>query len=320
MSKMSDLDCDIRAGVHTDGGLTISDCTYHPTCAAMHLGMWMIEPVWMRAAVEAVRTGTWPIRAVDAANDGEEGPFMQVTPDGVAVLDIAGQMQKGFSKFGGTSTLAARKLLREAVRDDSVRAILLHIDSPGGTVAGTADFAADVRAANEKKPVSAHIDDLGASAAYWVASQAGRITANTTAEVGSIGTVAVVEDSSGKAETEGIKVHVVSTGEFKGAFADGAPVEEKHLEELQARVNELNAHFLHGVAKGRGMSTTDVKSLADGRVHIAAKAKALGLIDGVMSFDAALVQVTREGRRASEKKSARARSLKTVVDFQIQGR
>ena len=268
---------------------TIEDTTFDPHCAAQHFGMWAIEPHWFCTAVESVRAGTYAAETVT-----QRGRILYVVDDvGVARVPISGQIMKGDSKFGGTSSLRVRQAVRKAIGDGDVKSIVLHIDSPGGTVAGTANLANDVKMANQVKPVVAHIDDLGASAAYWVASQARWITATATSEIGSIGTVAVVEDSSEKAELEGIKVHVISTGEFKGIGVDGAPVLPSHLEYLQSRVEDLNGHFLHAVKKGRNMSIEAVRKLADGKVHIAGGALSLGLIDGLGSLEDAMKMAGR---------------------------
>lgn len=260
-------------------------------CAAQHFGPWMIEPEWFAEAVGHVKAGTF-VAAQSGPDEGSD--LYQTGTGGVARIGITGQMTKGESSFGGASTVRTRQAIRRAVQDDGVRAILLHIDSPGGTVAGTADLAADVRAANEEKPVYTYFDDLGCSAAYWVGSQARHIAAGPTALVGSIGTVAVVEDSSGAMDRAGIKVHVVSTGKHKGAFADGAPITDEQLEALQVEVDDLNDHFLAGVAEGRHMTIEQVQGVADGRVHIASKAKDLGLIDAVQSLDQTLQDISQE--------------------------
>lgn len=269
-------------------------------CAAQHFAPWMIEERWFRAAVEAVKSGTLRPVACDDDEKDEEGRCPGYTVhNGTAIVTIAGAIMKKASKFGGTSSVATRQAIRKAVQDESVTSILLHIDSPGGTVAGTGDLAADVKAANVVKPVHAHIDDLGASAAYWVASQAERITANPTGEVGSIGTVLRLEDTSGMYTAQGIKVHVISTGKFKGAGFDGAPITDEHLAMFQQEVDDLNEHFLQGVAKGRKgkMSLAQVREAADGRVHIAAKAMAMGLIDDVASLESAFAFIQKNPRQ-----------------------
>lgn len=255
-------------------------------CAAQHFGPWAVEPQWFEQAVTAVREGTWqPMGAMGADHDAD---LYEVTDGDVAVISIQGQMTKGDSSFGGASTVRTRRAVRQAAQDDDVRAILLHIDSPGGTVAGTADLADDVRAADQQKPVHAHIDDLGASAAYWVASQARRITANRTARVGSIGTVAVVQDLSGQAAMKGIKVHVISTGAYKGMLTPGSAVTDAQLGHVREIVEGANEHFLAAVRSGRGLSEQRLKAVADGRTFLAEKARFAGLIDAVGTLDEAV--------------------------------
>lgn len=189
---------------------------------------------------------------------------------------------------GGTSTVAARRQIRALAADPNVAAVMLHVDSPGGTVAGTEDLARDVRNLATAKPVHAYFEDLAASAAYWIGSQAQHISAGQSTLVGSIGTYAVVYDQSGAAAMEGVKAYVVRAGQFKGTGTPGTEVTPEQLAELQKTVDGLNALFLEGVASGRKMRADQVAALADGRVHVGVEAKKLGLIDQVETFDAAL--------------------------------
>lgn len=291
-------------------GLVYDTAPFEPRCFAQHIGLWMIEPRWFSAAVAAVRAGSFEAPIQDQNVDM---PLYMIDGDGIATIELNGPLMKGDSKFGGTSMVRSRRAIRRASNDDDVRAIMLSVDSPGGTVAGTAELAADVKAATGVKRVHAHIEDLGASAAYWIASQADRITATATSEIGSIGTLAVIEDSSGKAEAEGIKVHVVSTGEFKGSFVDGAPISEGDLAYLQERIDNLNGHFLSAIASGRNMPPKQVRELADGRVWLAAESKKRGLIDGVGSVDAArdrLLQVAKS-------RPARTRAALKIAEAEL---
>jgi len=254
-------------------------------CAAQHFGPWLIEPQWANRAVIAIRAGQWQFRS--AASDAtamDERPLYTVS-DGIAIVRIVGQMQKATSSLGGASTIQTRRALRAAVADKKVNAVLLSVDSPGGTLAGTEALANEVTRTGTAKPTWAYIEDLGASAAYWVASQAVRVSANRTAMVGSIGTVMVIEDTSARAEQEGVKVHVVSTGAFKGAGYDGAPVTEEYVEYAQDLIDKLNASFLTAVKRGRNLAIGKVREVADGRVFVADDAAGLGLIDAVESFD-----------------------------------
>ena len=279
-----------------------------PECFRAHLGIWAIEPYWLQQALEAVKLGLWPavtpkglkkLRKVQASSVGkvdlealsrEQGSLYAQTDDGVAVVRIVGQITKGLSKFGGTSTVMTRRAIRQAACDSSIKAIMLAIDSPGGQVAGVQDLAEEVKRARQQKPVLAFIEDLGASAAYWIASQAQRITANQTAEIGSIGVMAVLEDLSGLTSRNGVQVHVVTTGPYKAVGVKGAPVLPDHLAYLSEMVGHMGAFFFDAVQQGRRLSQARLAAVTDGRVWIASEAQQLGLLDGVQSFDDALTE------------------------------
>jgi signal peptide peptidase SppA len=207
----------------------------------------------------------------------------------VAVVKAVGTLMKGQSSFGGTSTVQLRRDIRSAANDPNVSGILLAIDSPGGTVAGTADLGAEVKSARRKKPVWAHVDDMAASAAYWVASQADAIYANgPTALVGSIGTVWNVYDSSAAAEREGVKVLQFATGPLKGAGSPGTVITDEQQAEFRKLVGEMQTHFDSAVRSGRGMSAAQLHAVRSGGVFPAAEAKDLKLIDGVRSLETTL--------------------------------
>src|SRR5690606_27173335 len=163
-------------------------------CASQHFGVWAAKPGWLTSMVTAYKAGALPKAA---AIPSDSGPGYQIEPGGVATVVIDGMMMKGDSSFGGTSTVRTRRAIRGAAADPNVRAIALRISSPGGHVHGTPELAAEVKAAAATKPVHAFAEDIMASAAYWVASQARSISVNPTGEVGSIGVFGVVEDTSG---------------------------------------------------------------------------------------------------------------------------
>jgi signal peptide peptidase SppA len=164
-------------------------------------------------------------------------------------------------------------------------------------------LAADIAKANTIKPVVAYIEDLGASAAYHVASQAGAIYANEGALVGSIGTYAVVRDLSAYYEKEGIKTHVIRAGEFKGMGEPGSRVSDAQLENLQGMVERVNALFLERVSAGRKLSAEQMKGIATGAVWISNEAKTMGLVDGVKSFEDVIAELEASAQAPKNKKS-----------------
>jgi signal peptide peptidase SppA len=209
----------------------------------------------------------------------------------IARIQVRDVLMKGRPFFRGTSTVEVGNAVDRAAADPNVSGILLEIDSPGGTVAGTEALAGKVRAARRKKPVWAAIEDLGASAAYWVASQANSIYATSkTALVGSVGTVLTVYDVSKAAEGQGVRPRVFSTGPLKGAGTPGAPVTDEDAVYFQGLVNEAQTHFDAALRSpmGRGFSAAELNAVKTGGVFPAGEAQRLRLIDGVRSLDSIL--------------------------------
>lgn len=275
-------------------------------CYAQHFGLWMVQSRWLLAASSAYNAGT--LSKVDMqAGD----PLYTVDDTGIAYIAIQGHLTKGVSSYGGTSNVRTRRALRAAEQDRKVRGIFMDIDSPGGTVSGQQAFADEIRAIARRgqKPIVAHAEDGMHSAALWAGVQAQRVTASPMTEIGSIGTVASVADTSGAAEQQGVKVHVVSTGPLKGAFTPGTEITDEQIDYLQKRVDEMNQFFLEAVKNGRGMPIAKVRELATGEDWMAAEAKEHGLIDAVMSRDDAVTMFRRElrSRDAASRASSDAR-------------
>lgn len=288
--------------------------SWNPTadCASQHFGLWCIEPRWISDAVAALRAGmcvVFPAKA-ESSNDA----FYSTTPDGIALVRISGQIMKGFSKFGGTNSIMVRRALTLAANDPAVNGMMMVIDSPGGTVAGTDDAAKTVRMFAQRKPLYVQAEDLMASAAYWIGSQADYVAATQTTEVGSIGVMAVVYDTSGMYAKEGIKVHVMATGEQKGAGVDGTEVLPKHLEAMQQRVDDVDRFFKGAVMAGMGLSQEQMAAASSGDVWIAERAKSMGLIDAVQDFGATYHALVDEvNRRKDADANATQRRLRLAV-------
>lgn len=269
-----------------------------------YFGLWCIEPNRFMRTWEAVTKMDLAAHVAKA-----ETRSVATTPtrtEDVAVIDIEGSLTKrGSSLSGASSLIELRRQVRSAANDSTVSGIVLRIDSPGGTSAGTADLANEVRAANKKKPVFAFVEDMAASAAFWVASQAEKIFVNDkTAEVGSIGTFIGLFDMSEAAKNEGIRPVVIKSGEFKGAGFPGTEITPEIEGNLQELVDKTQAVFTEAVANGRGMTVKQIEKLADGRVHVAEDAIEMGLADGIKTFDQtlrALAGAIKERRTAVSK-------------------
>jgi len=210
--------------------------------------------------------------------------------DGAAILPIEGVLSKRMSLLhdvsGGTSTEKMAAQFEAAMQDPQVNSIVLHVDSPGGAVDGTKAFADQVFQARGQKPITAYVDGLAASAAYWIASAADKVfIKDTTAMIGSIGVVATHIDQSQADAKEGITVTEITAGKFKRADSQHAPLTKEGRGMIQDRVDALYEIFVSDVARNRGVSVDTVLSdMADGRVFIGMDAVERGLVDGVSSL------------------------------------
>ncbi len=271
-------------------------------------GVWCMEPRAFQLALD-IYTPDYLLRHVAAEPEPiSGGASYELDRDGVALIDIEGTITKYGSSFGANpGTLQLRRMLRNAAADPKVKSIVLVIDSPGGNFFGTDDLAAQVKQTAERVPVVAFIEDLGASAAYYVASQATHIIANPAALVGSIGSMAVIVDYSKAFEKAGVTAIVIKAGEFKGTGVRGTELTPGQLAEVQREVDQVNGMFLKAVGSGRGLSPEAVQELANGRVEIAAEAIKVGLIDSIGDIEAAIdVAVSlqsRTGRSSLERKT-----------------
>lgn len=244
-------------------------------------------PELLEAHMEAFRAQSGAARPTKKKRKTEPGR--------IGLIDIVGPLSKfGSSLSPALPMVVLRRHIRDAAADPTLDAIVLRIDSPGGTIAGTDDLGLEIAAAAKRKPVTAFIEDLGASGAYWLASQAGRVVATPSSLIGSIGVFHVLRDFSEGDRQRGIRTIVVRSGSMKGVAVAGAPVTAEEEAEIQRIVDGVADLFLERVASGRKLSTKQARELADGRVHLAAEAKRLRLVDEIGSLHRVLAELERQ--------------------------
>ena len=206
----------------------------------------------------------------------------------VALIEMHGVLSQRLNLMedvsGGVSTDLLAGAIRHAGADPSYKAIVLHVDSPGGSIYGLPGLAAAVNEAKSKKAVIAQVDSMAASAAYWIASQATEIVASPGSDIGSIGVYALHEDVSGMLEREGIKETFIFAGKYKVEGNPYEPLSEDARHSMQARVDVAMKDFLSTVAEGRGRDIKDVeKNFGQGRLLEARDALKVGMIDRIAS-------------------------------------
>lgn len=261
---------------------------------AICTAQWLITDEWLQTIVSIADRSQSDIQAVLAAR-GE--PLANtggvVMRDGVAVLPVRGPIFRYANLFTMMSGATSLDMLAidfgQAVANPAVKAIVLEVDSPGGMAAGISEFAGQVRAATQVKPVIAYVSDLGASAAYWIAAAASELVISDTASVGSIG---VVMQAMRSVEDGTIKI-VSSQSPLKHTRPDS----EAGQRLFQQQVNEKAQVFIDAVATYRGVTADKVvNDFGQGFVLVGATAVAAGMADRLGSLESIIAGFSGDKR------------------------
>ena len=241
--------------------------------------------------------------AREAAERG--APVMQ---GDVAVLPLYGvifpRANMVTAMSGGTSAEQFARHYAALMEDPDVKAVVLDVDSPGGSVAGTPEAADVMFGLRGRKPVVAQVNHLMASGAYYLASQCDEIVISPSGEAGSIGVVMVHERIGRALEELGIDVTFIHAARFK---VEGNEIDElgpETVDYLQAIVDSCYGDFVKAVARGRGVSPDTVrKSYGEGRMMLARDAVAAGLADRVATLDQTVTRLrSAQGRAAGSRR------------------
>lgn len=227
-------------------------------------------------------------------------------PDRVAVINIEGTIMSGagssdniFSQQSGITSGSIMQQIREAAADDSVKALVLRIDSGGGSATAAEEVGRELKRFKEKtkKPVVATMGNTGASAAYWIAVCASdKVYANATTLTGSIGVYMPYMNTEELFKKIGITSSKIKSGPYKDIMTNDRPMTPEEQAILQNIVDEIYNEFVVTVAAGRKMEESKVKALADGRVYTGLQAKNLGLVDELGDYYDALAAAGELGK------------------------
>lgn len=219
-------------------------------------------------------------------------------PDRVAVINISGTIASGaegkdslFNQANGVTSGSIMKQIREAAADDSVKALVLRIDSGGGSATAAEEVGRELKRfkENTKKPIVATMGNTGASAAYWIAAcSSDKVYANATTLTGSIGVYMPYMNTEELFKKIGITSNKIKSGPYKDIMSSDRPMTPEEQAILQNIVNEIYNEFVATVAAGRKMEESKVRTLADGRVYTGLQAKNLGLVDEIGDYYDAL--------------------------------
>jgi protease-4 len=239
------------------------------------------------------------LRVVEA-----EKVAMGVGKDKIAVIVASGEILDGAQPPGTIGGVSTAELVREARRDDDVKAIVLRVDSPGGSVLASEQILREVRAAQKSGlPVVVSMGDLAASGGYYIATSADEIWAHPATITGSIGIFGAVPTFEGTLSKLGVNVDGVGTTSLSGQLRIDRPMGADAKILLQSLIERGYEEFLAHVAEGRKKTRDQVHEIAQGRVWIGTDAQENGLVDKLGLFDEAV-------------KSAAARA--DIKDYQVE--
>jgi signal peptide peptidase SppA len=206
----------------------------------------------------------------------------------MAVIPVQGVLTKD-QDWAGTTYGSIADAAERAANDPAVKRIVLAVDSPGGEVTGLPETAAVLHQVAKVKPVSAIVEGVAASAAYWLTSQAHDITVAPSAEVGSVGVRMMHVDVSKMLDDQGYKVTELYSGNFKTEWSPFKPLSDAAMADMQTRLDSVHNDFIKAVAEGRNVAPNRPTGKAansrygEGRMFSAQQAMGMGLADKILS-------------------------------------
>ena len=189
-----------------------------------------------------------------------------------------------------------QRQLHQAVNDKNIKAIVLHINSPGGEVTASDHLHQAVTEAATKKPVVAYFDSVAASGGYYLACGATSIVASETGITGSIGVIIQSLNYAELFDKAGLEIHTFASGEFKDTLSGSRPMRDDEREYIQKLVSGMYDRIVQVVAEGRDIPVAQVRNqIADGRIFTGVEALALNMVDATGTIDDAYAEARRLG-------------------------
>lgn len=251
--------------------------------------------VWLILALCVLAVPIALLTQVSSSKDNSQSSQSLLTTlkDHIAVVKLTGMIiddeESGLFERSKASSASTLKNLRKALKDDKVKAVLLRVNSPGGTVPTSQEIHEAVVALKKKgKPVVVSMGDVAASGGYYVSCAADKIYANPGTLTGSIGVIINLMNFKGLADKVGVEPEVIKSGAFKDIASPYRKLTKEDEAILHNLIMDSYEQFTGAIAEGRKLPIEQVKTIADGRIYSGRQAKALGLIDDLGSYTDAL--------------------------------
>lgn len=278
---------------------------------------WAITPDGLELVLGIAQRNISDQQAVLAAPTGRRESGKVQMRDGVAVISVMGPIfprADFFTEISGATSIETLALrFGEAVAADDVKAIVLHVDSPGGSVTGVHEFGGQIFAARNVKPVVAYVSGACTSAAYWLASAAKRVVADETGLLGSIGVVAAWTDDKEARKSAGLTDYEVVSSQSPNKRLD--PTSQEGRAALQQLLDADADIFIADVARNRGKRVSTVaEQFGQGGCMLAAAAVKVGMIDEIGSLEGVISSLSDAASRTNRGEVLATANKEIVMD------
>jgi len=209
----------------------------------------------------------------------------------IVVIPLSGTITSADSSLLSGSSITpglVSDYLWKVEQDRAVKAIVLHIDSPGGEIEPCQEILWEIERVKETMPIVVSMGGTVASGGYYISTQADKIVALPTTQTGSIGVISQLVNVEGLLEKLGIQIETFKGGKYKDMYWGFRELTPEEEEIMQGMVDEYYEQFIDVVAEGRGLNKEEVRSLATGQLYSGTKAKELGLVDELGDLDTAI--------------------------------
>ena len=235
-----------------------------------------------------------------------------VSGDHIAIVYAEGAIVMGEGNVGQVGGTKLAREIRELRQDEKVKAIVLRVNSPGGSALASEEIQHEIRLANRKIPVVVSMGTVAASGGYWISTYADKIYAEPNTITGSIGVIGMFMNIKEIANRHGFTFDVVKTGKFADVLSISRPKSPEEMAIIQKEVDEVYSDFLRKVAEGRNQPLAKIEKIAEGRVWSGADALELGLVDELGGLEKAIAHAAK---MADMKEGAQVKDYPKPTDF-----
>jgi protease-4 len=233
------------------------------------------------------------IDIVDYALNNNTSPKNASADNRIAVIYAQGEIRSGEGDVNYIGEKSMNRALKEARDNKDIKAVVLRIDSPGGSALTSELIWREIELTKKVKPVVVSMGNVAASGGYYIACNADKIFAENTTITGSIGVFGMLPNFSKLSERIGINAEQVNTHANSADYSPFVPVTDRFREITQESIERIYKTFINRVATGRKMSFEQVDEIAQGRVWTGAEALKNGLVDGIGGMDEALAEAAK---------------------------